>query len=129
VLIYILSAAAVSSDDTPLTLCIFGKRQLHRVQLRKEGIWPVKINYIEKNRQIETRKEGTVNALKFTITARPEESRKEEAENFSFLGFHKDITIYVEPTSGLPIRADGIIPTIGKTRLNLREVRFKKGFN
>jgi hypothetical protein len=49
----------------------------------------------------------------------------EDAENFSFLGFHKDITIYVEPTLGLPIRASGIIPTIGKADLKLREVRLK----
>ena len=64
VLIYILSAVASSKGNTPLNFCIFGKRQLHRVQLRKDGIRPVKINYIEKNRQAETRKEGTVRALK-----------------------------------------------------------------
>jgi hypothetical protein len=125
VLIYILSAIAISKSNTPLTLCIFGKRQLHRIQLRKEGILPVKSNYIVKNRQVETRKEGTVRALKFTITAQPIESQLEDAENFSFLGFHKDITIYVEPTLGLPIRASGIIPTIGKADLKLREVRLK----
>lgn len=123
VLIYILSAAAISKRNTPLTLCIFGKRQLHRIQLRKEGTLPIKINYIEKNRQVETRKEGTVRALKFTITAQPIESQLEDAENFSFLGFHKDITIYVEPTSGLPIQAGGIIPTIGKADLVLKEVK------
>ncbi len=35
VLIYILSAAAISNSNKQLTICIFGKRQLHRVQLRK----------------------------------------------------------------------------------------------
>ena len=123
VLIYILAATAISNRNTPLTLCIFGKRQLHRIQLRKEGILPVKINYIVKNRQVETRKEGTVKALKFTMTAQPIESQLEDAENFSFLGFHKDITIYVEPNSGLPIQASGMIPTIGKADLVLKEVK------
>jgi hypothetical protein len=126
VLIYILSAAAISKSNQPLTICIFGKRQLHRVQLRKEGTLPIKINYIEKNRQVEMRKEGTVKALRFAITAEPIESHVEDAENFSFLGFHKDITIYIEPSSGLPIQASGIIPTIGKADLKLREVYLKQ---
>jgi hypothetical protein len=126
VLIYILSAAAISKSNKPLTICIFGKRQLHRVQLRKEGTLPIKINYIEKNQQAETRKEGTVKALRFAITAEPIEPHVEDVENFSFLGFHKDITIYIEPSSGLPIHASGIIPTIGKADLKLREVYLKQ---
>jgi hypothetical protein len=126
VLIYILSAAALSKSNKPLTICVFGKRQLHRVQLRKEGILPIKIDYIEKNQQAEIRKEGTVKALKMAITARPVVPHLEDVENFSFLGFHKDITIYLEPTSGLPIQASGIIPTIGKAPLNLREVMLKQ---
>ena len=126
VLIYILSAAAISKSNQPLTICIFGKRQLHRVQLRKEGTLPIKINYIEKNQQVETRKEGTLKALKMVVTAQPIEPHLENMENFSFMGFHKDISIYIDPTSGLPIQASGIIPTIGKADLKLREVYLKQ---
>jgi hypothetical protein len=126
VLIYILSAAAISQSNQPLTICVFGKRQLHRVQLRKEGTLPIKIDYIEKNQQAQTRKEGAVSANKFTITAQPMESQIEDAENFSFLGFHKDINIYIESSSGLPIQASGIIPTIGKADLKLREIYLKQ---
>jgi hypothetical protein len=125
VLIYILLTAAISKSNQPLTICIFGKRQLHRVQLRKEGTLPIKINYIEKNRQAEMRKEGTVKAIRFAINAEPIEPHLEDGENFSFLGFHKDITIYVEPSSGLPIQASGIIPTIGRADLKLNKVQLK----
>ena len=125
VLIYILSAAAISESNKALTVCVFGKRQLHRVQLRKEGTQPIQFNYIEKSRQVETRKEGTVRALKIAITAQPIDFGQEEAENFSFLGFHKDITIYIEPTSGLLIQATGIIPTVGKAVLKLDKVHLK----
>jgi hypothetical protein len=123
VLIYILSAAALSKSNNPLTICIFGKRQLHRVQIRKEGIHPINVNYIEKKQQVETRKKGTVRALKFAITAQPIEADLEDRENFSFLGFHKDISIYIDPTSGLPVQASGIIPTVGKADLVLKEVK------
>lgn len=126
VLIYIISAVALSNDNKPLTLCIFGKRQLHRVQLRKEGTLPIRINYIEKNQQVETRKQGTVRAIKIMITAQPLYAGREEAETFSFLGFQKDITIYIDPTSGLPIQANGIIPTVGKADLKLQEVYLKQ---
>ena len=121
-LIFILSAATRFEGNDPMSVCVFGKRQLHRVQLRKEGTRPIKINYIEKSQQVETRKEGTVRALKIAITAQPIESNLEDVENFSFLGFHKDIAIYIEPTSGLPIQAGGVIPTIGKANLVLEEV-------
>jgi hypothetical protein len=121
-LIYILSAATWFESNDPMSLCVFGKRQLHRVQLRKEGTQPIQFNYIEKSRQIETRKEGTVQALKIAITAQPIDFGQEEAENFSFLGFHSNIVIYIEPSSRLPIQASGDIPTIGTTQLKLNEV-------
>ena len=119
-LIFILSAAAISKDK-PYTVCIFGKRQLHRVQLRNDGLLPIKANYIEKKQRTPNRKEIVVHAHKITITGQSLYSGKEAAENFSFLGFHKDISIYIEPSSGLPIQASGIIPTIGKVHLRLRE--------
>ena len=124
-LIYIICAAEISNMSNSSALCVFGKRQLHRIQLRKEGTLPLKINYIEKSRQVETRKEGTVNVQKIAITAQPAEADSEEVENFSFLGFHKDITIYMEPHSGLPLQASGIIPTIGKADLMLNEVEYR----
>lgn len=126
VLIYIISAVALSNDNKPLTLCMFGKRQLHRVQLRKEGTLPIRINYIEKNQQVETLKQGTVRAIKIMITAQPLYAGREEVETFSFLGFQKDIAVYIDPSSGLPIQANGIIPTVGKADLKLQEVYLKQ---
>jgi hypothetical protein len=122
VLIYIISAVAKSNSKTPLTICVFGKRQLHRVELRKAGTSPIKINYIEKGRQNDIRKEGTIQALKVVMSARSLKPHLEDAENFSFMGFHKDISVYIEPASGLPINVSGIIPTVGKVDLKLQEV-------
>jgi hypothetical protein len=50
------------------------------------------------------------------------DSELKEAENFSFLGLHSNIVIYLEPGSRLPIQASGDIPTIGTTQLKLNEV-------
>jgi uncharacterized protein YjaZ len=92
------------------------------VQLQKQGVYPLSVNYIEKTQQATIRKKGTINTLKITITAESMNSALKEAENFSFLGFHRNIVIYIEPSSHLPIQASGDIPTIGTTQLKLNEV-------
>ena len=121
-LIIALSAYAMSRDNKPLTICVFGKRQLHRVQIHKEGTQSMKVDYIEKKQESEIRKDSSVRALKMVITAEPIPPHLEDPENFSFLGFHKDINVYIEPASGLPINVSGIIPTVGKVDLKLQEV-------
>jgi hypothetical protein len=124
-LIYIVSAAAASMQEDSLSLCVFGKRQLHRVMLRKAGIIPISISYIEYKQQAQTHREGMVKALKITLTSDPMESDLNEDENFSLLGFHKDISIYVDPSNGLPVQASGSIPTAGKATLKLKKVWLK----
>jgi hypothetical protein len=128
-LVYILSAVAMSKSDTPQTICVFGKRQLHRVQLKKEGIHPIKVDYIEKKQEKEIRKDSVVKAFKIVISAQPFSPHSEDPENFSFLGFHKDISVYIEPASGLPVHISGIIPTVGRADLKLSEVRLKQAPN
>ncbi len=126
VLIYILSAAAVARNNNPFLFCAFGKRQLHRVSARIEGWQPVAVQYIEKGRQTENLKEGTVRALKIAITGTPVVDDQRAAENFSFLGFRKNIAIYIDPTRNLPIQISGVIPSIGKAELKLNRVRLNQ---
>jgi hypothetical protein len=120
-LLIALSACAMSGDNKPLTICVFGKRQLHRVELRKAGTQAIRVDYVEKSGQNEIRREGTIQATKVVISTQPVNSLSEDPENFSFLGFHKDINVYIEPASGLPIQASGVIPSIGKADLMLKE--------
>ena len=124
-LVFILSAVDFSDNNDPLSLCVFGKRQLHRVQLQAQGLHLLNVNYGETTRRTTIRKQGTINTLKIAITAEPMDSELKEAENFSFLGFHDNIVIYIEPVSRLPIQASGDIPTIGTAQLQLNEVVWK----
>ena len=88
-------------------------------------IAPFKHQLYWKNTTDHSRKQGAIKTLKIAITAEPMDSELKEAENFSFLGFHDNIVIYIEPASRLPIQADGVIPTIGKAQLQLNEVVWK----
>jgi hypothetical protein len=124
-LIFILAAVDYSKDNEPLSLCVFGKRQLHPVQLQKLGINTVKVNYVEKIRQTKNQKVKTIKALKIGITVEPMASDRKKTENFSFLGFHKNISVFIDPATHLPVKASGIIPMVGKADLRLQEVILK----
>jgi hypothetical protein len=124
-LVYILAAADFSKIDKPISVCAFGKRQLHHVQLRAEGKQRIKADYFETLRGKKVRIEKEVEALKIVLYSEPMESELTESENFSFLGFHKDIAIYVDPASRLLLKASGIISGVGKVDLTLHEAQLK----
>jgi len=125
-LIYVLAAADISNINNSLALCAFGKRQLHRVKLQQEGTYPLNANFIDKTQQKTIRKEESVNAIKIAIAAEPLESDLNQVENFSFLGLHKDIAIYIDPATRLPVQVSGIIATVGNAHLKLTEVRLRQ---
>jgi hypothetical protein len=125
-LVYILSAGGVSNHNKSLSLCVFGKRQLHRVLLRAQGLKPLEVSYLEKKPQTETRKQTQIQALKIALTSEPMGPNSNETENFSFLGFHKDIVIYIDPVACIPIQISGVIPSIGKAELKLIRINLNQ---
>ena len=127
VLIYLVSAASLAPNAEPQSLCVFGLRRLHRVSLRAQGIHSLKVNYIEKDQQTETRQKGTIEALKIAIETRPMESNLNDSEDFSILGLHKDIAIFIDPISRIPLQISGHIPGVGQADLKLDEVRIRRG--
>jgi hypothetical protein len=124
-LIYILSAADISSINNSAALCVFGKRQLHRVKLQQEGIYPLTVNFIQKTQPNKIGKEETTKAIKIAISAEPMESNLKEPEDFSFLGLHQDTAIYIDSATNFPVQISGIIPTLGMASLKLSEVQTK----
>ena len=128
-LIYILASADLSRVDHPISLCVFGKRQLHRVQLKAEGKQRIKADYYEKLPGKKVRVEKELEVYKIAVYAEPMESDLSEAENFSFMGFHKDIAIYIDPASRLLLKASGIISGVGKVDLTLHEAQLKSDKN
>jgi len=125
VLVYIVSAAEILKSDKPLTLCIFGKRQLHHARLRPLGLQSLKIDFVEKKQQATIRRQGKIDAFKIALETQPLESDLEEMEKFSFLGFHEDIVIFIDPVSKLPIQVSGKIPKVGNSTLKLKEVQLR----
>ena len=123
VLLYILSAADLSENSGPLSLCVFGKRQLHRVTLRPQGLYPLTVDYLEKTVQNQVRKKGPVKALKIVVETRPMDTDLKSDEDFSLMGLHKEIIIYIDPVSRIPLQISGSTPAAGRTDLKLRQVQ------
>ena len=121
-LIYLLSAARMDNKGDSLSLCVFGKQQLHRVRMRVEGSQTIEVDYSEKREEGKVRKKGTVDGLRVSLEAQPLHPDLKEAENFSFLGFHKDITIDIDPELRIPLQVSGKIPTVGAVTLKLSGV-------
>ena len=125
VLIYIASAAEISKSMQPLSFCAFGKRQLFHVRFKPAGFHTLKADFIEKKQQGEIRRRREVEALKIALEIQPLASDLKEVEDFSFLGFHEDIAIFIDPVSDLPIQVSGEIPMVGNVTIKLNEVQLR----
>ena len=124
-LIYAVSAAAELSAGQQRSLCVFGKRQLHRVQLKAQGRRRVQVDYIESRQQVQTQRQGETEALVVALEAEPLTSSLDKPENFSFLAMHKNIEIFLDPQTHLPLQVSGDIPKAGSGDLKLFEVELK----
>jgi hypothetical protein len=120
-----VSAGDQLANNKPLNLCMFAKRQLFHVMLKPAGLQTVEADYIEKKQQSQKRRQLEVEAHKIMLESRPLESDLNEVENFSFLGFHRDIVLFVDPVSRLPLQISGVIPKAGRVTVKLQEVRLK----
>ena len=124
-LIYIASAVEQFEDNKPLFLCVFAKRQLFQVKLESAGLHSLKVDYIEKNQQTTHQRKDKVDAHKIMLESRPLESDLPKVENFSFLGFHKNISFFIHPASKLPLQIKGEMPRAGKVTVRLHKVQLR----
>jgi hypothetical protein len=125
-LIYLLSAARMDNKGDSLSLCVFGKQQLHRVRMRVEGLHALEVDYSEKREEGKVRKKGKVDGLRVSLEAQSLHPDLNDAENFSFLGFHKDITIDIDPKLRIPLQVSGRIPTVGAVTMKLSGVAIQE---
>ena len=124
-LIYLLSAAHMDKSGDSLSLCVFGKQQLHHVRMQVEGLQTLEVDYAENREEGEVRRKAKVDGLRVTLKAQSLQSDLKDAENFSFLGFHKEISIDIDPELRIPLQVSGRIPTIGAVTLKLSGVSMK----
>jgi hypothetical protein len=126
-LIFIVSASGALENNQPLSLCVFGKRQLFSVKLRPAGLHSIAVDYIEQKDQGKDRRQAEVKAVKIDLETKPLESNLESVENFSFMGFLNKISFSIDSARNLPIEIRGEIPPVGNVTLKLKEARLRDG--
>jgi len=118
---YILSTLDLSSEKSPYEICVFGKKQLHRLTIRQVKSSPIEVSY--KTRTASQKKEtikDQITPLVYSIKTEAIPTGNMEPENFSLLGLHKDIRIYMDPEKRIPVRISGNNNSIGKLELELQ---------
>ena len=121
-LLYLLSRIDFMEQKSPISLCVFNKKQLHRVKIFASGNQRLKVNYLEKLRDKQIRKEETADATKISFQPYALVPEDKEPEEFSFLGLKGDFDIYLDEASNLPVLVSGKISTLGKVDIKLQEV-------
>lgn len=119
----ILSTLEPGCLHAPFEICVFGKKQLHRLTCRYEKCLPMGVSFRIHSTGGEVNVDTTLKPLVFSIMAESVMPENMEPEIFSMLGLQKDIRIYIDPSRCLPIRISGTNTKIGKLVLELSDVR------
>lgn len=120
-LIYLLSATPAKGLHDLSPLCVFHKRQLHRVSLQAAPAESVGFDYLEKKGETETRRSGTSSARKIRIESRPIGSYRGQVEDF----FRDGTQLALSLDGSLPLMASCDLPLIGEVEMKLNKIHFK----
>jgi hypothetical protein len=117
---YMLATQDFDSEKKPFKVCVFGKKQLHRLTLEQEKKSSLQVSYKARSASGEVAVEDKVKPIVFSITSETFAPEKGKAETYSFLGLNKDIRIYMDPEKRLPVRISGTNNSIGDLVLDLK---------
>lgn len=121
-LIYLLCEASGYDPRSRSSLCVFHKRQLHRVNLQEAGTAEaVDFDFLEKRGGGEARRSGKAPANRIRIESRPIGSYRGEVEDL----FRDGTLLYLSPEGALPLAASCEMPLIGRVEMKLREIHLK----
>jgi len=127
VLLYVASTAGLAVGDDPRRLCAFNKKQLHLVQFQAEKSQLLRVNYLEKTPDGETRRQGEAEVLKVSFATHSLFPDEAGAEPFSFLGLKGNFHIFIEKLSRMPVQISGKIPGFGKVDIKLEQALIGSG--
>jgi len=113
-IVYKISRLAPGIGQDPVELCVFGKKQLHRLIIRQEEASELQVAYtVQSTARKETVVKDRILPLVYTVTSENIAAADQDPEAFSLFGLEKDIRIYLDPARGIPVRISGTASPIG----------------
>ncbi len=122
-LLYLLSALEPRNLNSAFEISVFGKEQLHRLTCRREKSSPLSVSFKTSSSAGTVGISKTIYPIIYSVTAESSASKGTEPETFSLLGLEKDIRIYLDPSTHLPIRVSGKNSLWGELVLDLSEMQ------
>jgi len=116
-----VGAMSPATWDANESLCVFHKRQVHQVSVRREPVQTLSFDYLEKKDGREARRTGSVAAPALSIASVPIGSYRGEVEEF----FRDGSRLYLSPEDHAPLMVSGELPVIGRVEMRLREIHLK----
>lgn len=120
-LLALLPRALAEANDQPCTLWVFGRRHLHRVTVRAAGTEPLEVDYRRRSGELETPVRARIEAVVCAVTTTPLPAAGQSPEPFSLLGLQRDIRLFLDPDSLLPLRVSGTAGLVGTIELDLQQ--------
>lgn len=124
-LIYPLSASGPKADEGT-ELCVFNKKGLYRVRLQSEASRLVRLQLEQGPDSLRERLVSGIEARVIGLLARPAGAAGQEQEQFEFMGLEGDISVYLDPQTGLPLRLVAELDGLGEVELDLKQVRMDR---
>ncbi|MBB5348700.1 hypothetical protein JWG42_07665 [Desulfoprunum benzoelyticum] len=113
-IVYKVSSLAPVIGQKPLELCVFGKKQLHRLFIKQEEASSLEVAYtVRSATREETVVKDRIVPLVYTVTSENIAAADQAPEAFSLFGLEKNIRIYLDPEKGIPVRISGTADNIG----------------
>jgi hypothetical protein len=125
-LLYLVSAIDFEIQELPLSLCVFNKKQLHRVNVSLSGQRRISVNYLEKAKGRQIRRDKNIEAVLLSFEPRALVAEDTQPETFSFLGLKGKFEVYIDKATHLPVQISGKISTFGQIDIKLQEAELTK---
>ncbi len=110
--------AAIAGEEG---LCVFHKRQVHRVRLAEEELEDIPFDYLETQGGVRERRSGKTDAIGLRVSSRPVGTYRGETEEFL-----KDGTrIVLRRDDRVPLSAGFEVPLVGWVELQLVELEWE----
>jgi hypothetical protein len=121
-IVYEVSILTSVIGQDPFELCVFGKKQLHRLTITQEETLPLEVAYTVRSAELkETVVEGQILPVVYAVTSENMAAANQTPETFSLFGLQKDIRIYLDPEKGIPVRISGTAGNIGTLELDMQD--------
>lgn len=122
-ILYILSELVPGTGQDPHEICVFGRKQLHRLTIQQEKSTPIAVSFGIRSASLQETCNDQITPIVYSIKTAALPNGNRDPETFSLLGLNRDIRIYMDPEKRLPVKISGTNNSIGKLDLELQNAR------